>query len=366
MPRILRWAVIVVVAAGLLTAGGYYFVLHTLKSQVIRLLGDHSEYATLQVSLKTIVIEGLSIHDDPEVDGIDGWPTKDELRAERVVIEPDLRSLLSKDILISRLRFEKADLPIMRVGGRLRFLPTLLETRRRARIAKGEEGGPPKKYVHIAHVDLVDSKIDFYDATIASKPYRISLTDINGSIEKLKMPTLDEAATLDLKGVTKANGHRGTIALRGTLVPHTRDSRLDLQLRGVDLQLLQPYFVKRTRTQVETGTMDVDLTSTVRDHVLNAPGKMVLHNLKMGGGFEFGSLSRQITLGILKDDHDRIDLQFTLAGNLNDPKFSLNEELYMRVGAGLARALGMSIEGLGKGALSVGEGIGSVLRGIVE
>ena len=93
---------------------------------------------------------------------------------------------------------------------------------------------------------------------------------------------------------------------------------------------------------------------------------MVLHNLNLGGGFEFGNLSRRITLGLLKDEHDRIDLQFTLAGNLEDPKFSLNEELYMRTGTALARTLGMSIEGLGKGVIGVGGGIGGALRSIVE
>ncbi|HSD37614.1 MAG TPA: DUF748 domain-containing protein [Rhodocyclaceae bacterium] len=365
--RFLRWGAVVVVLLVALTAGAYYLAQHRLEREVIKLLGEHSEYATLQVSLKSIIVTDLRIHDDPAADAVDGWPTQDELTAKRVVAEPDLRSLLSDNILIRKLRFEQAHLPIMRVDGRVRFLPTLLESRRRARAAKGEpEGLPPKKYVHIAHVELIDAAIDFYDKTIAKKPYLIPLRHIQGSVDKLKLPTLDEETLIDLRGTASANGNVGKVSLQGRLVPHTRDSRLKLQLRGVDLRLLQPYFVKATRTQIEAGTLDVDITSTVHDHALQAPGTMVLHGMKLGGGLASGSLSRRLMLAVLADRNDRIELQFSLAGKLTDPKFSLNEELHTRVAMALAKSLGVSIESLGTGVLGVGEGIGSLLRSVVE
>jgi hypothetical protein len=367
LSRFLRWGAIVVVLLVTLTAGAYYLALHRLEREVIKLLGKYSEYATLQVSLRNIVITDLRIHDDPEADAVDGWPTQDELRATRVEAEPDLRSLLSDNILIRKLRFEQAYLPVMRVDGRVRFLPTLLESRRRARAAKGEpEGLPPKKYVHIAHVELVDTAIDFYDGTIAKKPYLIPLRHIDGSVDKLKLPTLDEEALVDLHGTASANGNVGKVSLQGRLVPHTRDSRLKLQLRGVDLRLLQPYFVRATRARIEAGTLDMDITSTVHDHELQAPGTMALQGMKLGGGLASGSLSRRITIAILADKNDRIDLQFVLSGKLTNPKFSLNEELHTRVAMALAKSLGVSIESLGTGVLDVGEGIGSLLRSVVE
>ncbi|MEC5385247.1 DUF748 domain-containing protein [Uliginosibacterium sp. H3] len=365
--RFLRWGGVTAALLLALTAGAYYLALHTLEREVIKLLGERSEYGSLLVSLRHIVITDLQIHGDAEADAVDGWPTPDELRAARVEVEPDLRSLLSDNILIRKLRFEQAWLPIMRVDGRVRFLPALLESRRRARAAKGEpEGLPPKKYVHIAHVELVDTAIDYYDATVAKKPYLVPLRHIAGSVDKLKLPTLDEEALIDLEGQASANGNVGKVSLQGRLVPHTRDSRLKLQLRGVDLRLLQPYFIKATRAQIEAGTLDMDITSTVRDHTLQAPGSMVLHGLKLEGGLASGGLTRRLTLAILADKNDRIDLQFTLSGKLTDPKFSLNEELHTRVVAALATSLGVSIESLGKGALDVGEGIGSMLRSVVE
>ena len=112
----------------------------------------------------------------------------------------------------------------MRVSGKVRFLPTLLENRRNARIAKGEEGLPPKKYVHISHVDIIDSEIDFYDATITQKPHLIPFRHVHGEVEQLKLPTLDEEAALDLTGTASANGHTGKISLRGKLVPHNAEA----------------------------------------------------------------------------------------------------------------------------------------------
>jgi hypothetical protein len=38
-------------------------------------------------------------------------------------------------------------------------------------------------------------------------------------------------------------------------------------------------------------------------------------------------LPRQAVLGTLKDRNDRIAIRFTLDGDLNDPRFSLNESV---------------------------------------
>ena len=66
MPRLLRYVLIAGATLIALVAGGYFFALHSLERQVIRLLGTQSEYASLNVSLHTIVIEGLHIRADPD------------------------------------------------------------------------------------------------------------------------------------------------------------------------------------------------------------------------------------------------------------------------------------------------------------
>lgn len=54
----------------------------------------------------------------------------------------------------------------------------------------------------------------------------------------------------------------------------------------------------------------------------------------------------------------RIEVSFTLAGRLDDPNFSLNEDLATRVASALAQTLGVSVGG-------VVEGVGSVIKGLL-
>jgi hypothetical protein len=55
--------------------------------------------------------------------------------------------------------------------------------------------------------------------------------------------------------------------------------------------------------------------------------------------------------------NDRIELDFTLEGRLDDPSFSLNESLSIRVASALAQKLGVSVGG-------VVEGVGGLIKGL--
>ncbi len=55
---------------------------------------------------------------------------------------------------------------------------------------------------------------------------------------------------------------------------------------------------------------------------------------------------------------EKIEVQFTLAGRLDDPNFSLNEDFATRVASALAEKLGVSMGG-------VVEGVGGVLKGLL-
>ena len=149
---------------------------------------------------------------------------------------------------------------------------------------------------------------------------------------------------------------------------HTKDSEIATSLRGVDLVALQPYLIKANEAGVRRGSLDLDLKSTVRKNVLKAPGKLTLTGLELassGGTLgTFMGMPRQVVVNALKNRKDQITMRFTLEGNLNDPKFSLNEDLAHRIGAGVADSLGVSIEGLARGVGGATKGIGDSIRGL--
>lgn len=352
-------ATVLVVLIGA-AAVAYHFAVAALKQHIVDALGPNGEIAALRVSTTAVEIDGLRVR----APSMPGWPARDVLRAEHVRVEPDLRSLLSDAIIIRRVNIEGAYLPILRNEKGLVLLPGMVGEPKRDAHDKQAEGGKPKstKTVKLSTIELTDSRIDFYDATIRRPPHLIPLSEINAELDDLVLPALDAQSLLTLDAVVIRGSERGKVSLKGVLDIASKDSTLHLRLRDMPLATLEPYLVKAANTHVQRGTLDLDLDSKIAQRKLTAPGSITLANMELSGGNEFAGLGRQAALALLKDKRDRIELQFTLEGNLDDPKFSLNEQFLVRVGNALAESLGVSVETLGKGLGSVGEGLGETVK----
>jgi hypothetical protein len=151
------------------------------------------------------------------------------------------------------------------------------------------------------------------------------------------------------------------VALNGEVVPATRDASLVLSIVGADLVAFQPYLIRAADTRVKRGTMDLEIRPVVRAGRLRAPGTLTLRGLELDSGSTFMGMSRAAVVGLLKDRADRISVNFTLEGQLDDPAFSLNESFATRVAGSVADTLGVSLGGLVRG---VGKAGGSVLEGV--
>jgi hypothetical protein len=69
---------------------------------------------------------------------------------------------------------------------------------------------------------------------------------------------------------------------------------------------------------------------------------------------------RNLVVMALKSGKDRIDVRLTLAGNLENPGFSLNESIAREIGLGLMSALGIDMKNLAKGLGNAGEDVGKL------
>jgi hypothetical protein len=139
-------------------------------------------------------------------------------------------------------------------------------------------------------------------------------------------------------------------------VPSTRDSQLRSTLRGIDLVALQPYLLKAADGGVRAGTLDLELASTVERARLRAPGRLSLSGLELApASGSFLGLPREAVLALLKNRAGRIELDFVLDGRLDDPRFSLSEDLAVRVAAGLAESLGVGLGDLARGVGGAGQ-----------
>lgn len=178
-PRMRRRVVAAVVLLVVLVGGGlvgFRMVLGVLKGKVVEALGPGSEIRTIRVGWSVVEVVGLRIK------GPQGWPAADTVRAERVVIVPSLRSLLSDQLRIGSITIVKPYLSMLRTREeKLRVVPSLLE----GAPAKGKAAaGSSARRVAISRIGLEDGVVELFDATVAQPPLKIRLEQLQASVHK--------------------------------------------------------------------------------------------------------------------------------------------------------------------------------------
>ena len=352
-----------------LAVAGHYFAARILKSRVEEALGANGTVGEIRLGFSSVELLDL------RVKAGEGWPTGDELRARRVVIRPDLATLVSRKIRIDRIDVEDAYISILRRrDGKTKILPGLLgkppdpdlagkTAKVQKEVSVGDFG------VRLGGVQLSGAVIEFFDASVRQTPHRLRLEQVRASLGDISIPDLAGQTSIDIVGIVKGVRQDGRFSIQGTAEFSTLHSEIDVKLHGVDLLSLQPYLLKATEGGVRRGTLDLDLHSRVRDHHLKAPGVVTLSNLELASGGRFMGMPRALVIAMLKDKKGRIALKFTVDGNVNDPAFSLNETFSDRIGASLAGVLGIGLEGLtqsvGMAGSGVVKGLSDTMKGLL-
>lgn len=353
-----RWVALGLVILVVVLLGLWRTALYRLESGVRQALGPDADLRDLRIGWPgVVIIEGLRLKSP------NGWPAKETLRAERVRIVPTLRSLLSDRMIVNEVKIDRGYLSILRNrDGQLKLVPSIFDPAYRRE--------PPKPYserrhVTIEDVELSDSTIDFYDASLADEEVvNLQLVDVEADLHGLRMPERDAHTKVDAKGLVQGmkddDGQlrNGRFTVKGWVEVATRESELDIRLDDVDMKTLEPYLLRRSETGVKRGSLSMELKSTVKDRHLQAPGTLVLTDLKLDPGESFGStfmgMPRAAVIATLKDRDGKITLDFNLEGDLGNTKFSLNDTMAVRVAVGAAGALGIGLVDIVKGVGSFG------------
>jgi len=283
-----------------------------------------------------------------------GWPAGDELRAERVTLTPDLRSVFSGRWRVGQVRIDKAYVSLHRTrDGRLHVLPALLE---RPPAAQGSGSPAAAPLVMLDQVQLRDAEVDLYDASVRQPAHRVRLAQLQVDVRDLNLPALDQPVSIEIDGVLKGPQRDGRLKIEGSVTPASRDAALRAEVHGVDLVALEPYLLTVAEGGVRRGALDLRLKADVRRNQLAAPGTLTLRQAELKPGGSMGGVPQRAVLAAMAKN-GRIDLDFTLAGRLDDPAFSLNEDFATRIASAMAEQLGVSVGG-------VVEGVGGVIKGL--
>ncbi|MGN6828399.1 DUF748 domain-containing protein [Paucibacter sp. M5-1] len=350
-----RSLVALAIALVLLLVAGPYLAAWQLQTRIEAALGPRATLGDISIGWSgSVELRQLRIQAAP------GWPAEDELRAERVHIRPDLRSLLGGPWRIASVTVEGGYLSAQRSrDGRLRLLPALLEER--AGRAQAPSQDPiPAPAIEIDEIRIADGALAFFDHSVRRPALQLRIEQLAARLGPLRLPALDQALQIELGGVFKGPQRDGRIEIQGRYTPSSHDADLRARFSDVDLLALQPYLLKVAEAGVRRGTLDLDVHATVVGERLRAPGTLTLTNLELasGGGplATFAGVPRQAVLAAMTRD-GRLQVRFTLEGRLDDPAFSLNENLATKLASGLAETLGVSVSGVVKG-------LGGLVKGL--
>jgi hypothetical protein len=365
-----RWVWIVAGVLALLVAGGiagFRIAVSVVKDRLVDSLGPESEISEIRMGWSSLDVVGVRI------EGPEGWPASDAFRAERIEIMPSVSSALSDQLHLQSITVIRPYLSALRSGdGRLRVLPSLL--------TGSEETEPPdssaaaSRSVTIDRITLHDGVIELFDASVAQPPLEIDLLQVEATALDVVAPGFAGKTRFDLSAVVDGARQDGTVTIAGWAEIASRDSSLTTRLRSVELLALDAYLIRAGEPGVREGSLDLDLQSEVSTRQLHAPGRLTLSGLELApapGAFgTFMGLPRDAVMGALKNRRGEIAVSFILEGNLDDPKFSLNEALTTRLASSLAESLGVSLGGLATGVGSLGakgaDAVGEAAKGAVQ
>ncbi|RKE34180.1 uncharacterized protein DUF748 [Paraburkholderia sp. BL23I1N1] len=364
-----RWAI---AASGVLLVlivvaiGALQFAQREVKERVTAALGSLGSAESIRVGLTSVHLTHVLLKAPP------GWPAGDPLRADEITLTPDIRDLLARRMHIRSVVVRGFDIAVLRSkDGTIRLLPNLRESVNKSdEEASGAATAAPREKL-IDHVSFEQGNFHFYDMSVGPPAFRMTVSEVNATVDHLQLPALSDPTTLDLTGSIKGPAHKGTVSFGGWIKIASKDSQTTTRLRGVDVAMLDPYLLKKAgaKTQVTGGTVDVTVESTVRNYQLHAPGTVTIHQLQLADSDNpldtFMSIPTKAAVAALKAHNGDITLHFVLDGDLRDPKFSVQEGLMKRLRAGFANALGVSVEGVAKGAGETVKGLGNALKNLL-
>lgn len=356
MKKAVKFIVIALVALAALAALGTYAAARFVQSRIVDLLGEQGHAEHIHVGFAEIILDNVEIGAPP------GWPAAQTLRAARVVVQPEWQALLSDRVSLRHVLISDYYLSALRTrDDGIRIVPTLHE-HAESQAGEKESDGKPKRQIDVATLVLENGRMDFFDGSISTPPYRVPIEDLRAEIGPLHAPATADRTRLRAQGELVGKKRRGMMNIDGWVALGDKDADIRTTLQGVDVSLAAPYLQKQSPAALTSGEMDLSMNTRVERQQLNAQGKVTLRDLGFdNSGSTLMSLPRKAVLAAMEDRQGKVSFDFTVQGNLHDPQFSLNDSFSTRLAGGFAKALGVSVEGVAGG---VAGGVGDAIKGL--
>ena len=288
---------------------------------------------------------------------------REAFSAKDLGVRANFIGLLKRENIISEITLDSPYLllEVDKKGELVQPLPRRDKAAGQKKTQKPPGQDPP---VLIKRLKVKEGSLDYLDRKVSAAPAPIKMREVRVDMKNFTVPPDSRISNYEFDAVIPAGTQKGTLSSMGALNLRTKDTKSRVRVRDMDITQLRPYFEKKGDVQVTQGLLSLDADITIQNRKIHSAGTIVIRKLEFSkDGGNFLGLPRLAVVKLLKDHNEQISLDFTIEGDLDNPKFSITEDLVQKVTLSLARTLGMPVESIGRSIFELG---GSALKKLFQ
>jgi len=356
-----KWFVIIGIIV-ILLIGGYllisYYAVKFIQARIQSVVGPGFSVAAIKIEPTHLSAKGIR-YEDP-------LSKRRFFLIEEVRVYPDLPSFLKGTLRVRECIIVKPSFFFYRSRDGSLIVPwTTMERKEKGKEISEDREREKKEPVQIK-IDkfrIQKGSVDFEDRKVGEPSPQLKLRELDLEVEHVQYPFGSIRSSIELKGKMKGREKDGSISMKGWMDLKTMDMETSFKVQEIEVKTFEPYYRKRVSAEIEGGRVDLEAKIGVKEKMIDAPGQLQLIDLHIKEEGTVLWIPAKVLLSLLRDKGNRIQIQFHVKGNLDDPRFSLQETFLTRVAVSLAETLGIPIKVVGE---TIVEGAGKGIGGIVE
>jgi hypothetical protein len=353
----------------LFLVGGFivlsFYGVRFINAELKRVMGPGIVVSEIKIRSTHLAARGIR-YEDPQL-------KKNLLQIEEIRIYPALLASLKGVLQIRELAILRPSFFFYR--SREGFFVGPWPAREKGKEKEGREAIEKNEgkafQIRIDRLRIQGGAVDFEDRKVEGPSAEIHLRKLDLDVKDIQYPSTSVHSPITLKGKMVGPSKEGDLETKGWIDFDSLDMDTVFKVRELEVKTLEPYYRKRVSAEIESGYMTMQAKINVKKKVIDAPGSLELIDLRIreGGGSVF-YIPAKTLVSLLRDKGNRIKVDFHVKGNLDDPQFSLQENVMRKIAISLAEALGVPIRIVGEevfgGSLKGAKGLAEGLRSIEE
>jgi hypothetical protein len=317
-----------------------------------------SEFAKVRINSGQLSLDANLSSDSTEALNLRGAINIDQLSTQDLITNTELLSwqhLLVDDISlgltaakleISKLRFAEPYVRLLVANDQsTNFADVVVDSGSEEPAATASESKDFE--IQIGEIDIRDGTADFADNSLPL-PFAVSIAELQGDISTVSTAS-SEPTKVGIKGRVD---EYGSATISGDLYALDPLKYMDIAVvfDNINMPTLSPYTAEFVGRKIESGKLNVKLDYKFADSQMLGSNSVVLNQFTLGDKVNSKNavnLPLGLAVALLKDKDDVIDINLEVAGDMNDPQFSVGRivlqalsNLITKVATSPFRALG--------------------------